>query len=315
MVPRSSDRISRVPPYLICPLGISHTGLSPISPSFQLVLLTLEARLVRVRSPLLTEYRLISFPPGTEMFQFPGFALLTLYIQVKSTWFNRRSSDADLGTLPQPCARAGAERRCDQQSIDCQVGFPIRTSRDQRVLSPPPGLSQSATSFIASCCQGIHQTPLSRLIRSRRRRALLRDGWFKPSTHPHALDQKSSTRAHPLGRRRAGSRVLNDPRRIRQSSRSVSFDLERLSLVVLPRFALLEDVRPRTTPDAADAARSPLGNGPKNVSCFALFTMSVAGCRHPACQYLAAIARSDRKAHHRMNLPIRSSLSAYRFAA
>ena len=31
--------------------------------------------LVRVRSPLLTESRLISFPPGTEMFQFPGFAL------------------------------------------------------------------------------------------------------------------------------------------------------------------------------------------------------------------------------------------------
>jgi hypothetical protein len=30
--------------------------------------------LVRVRSPLLTESRLMSFPPGTEMFQFPGFA-------------------------------------------------------------------------------------------------------------------------------------------------------------------------------------------------------------------------------------------------
>ena len=30
--------------------------------------------LVRFRSPLLTESRLISFPPGTEMFQFPGFA-------------------------------------------------------------------------------------------------------------------------------------------------------------------------------------------------------------------------------------------------
>ena len=76
---------------------------------------------------------------------------------------------------------AGAERASsrsedtEQPTIeDCQVGFPIRTSRDQRVLSPPPGLSQSATSFIASCCQGIHQTPFSRLIRSRRRRALLR---------------------------------------------------------------------------------------------------------------------------------------------
>ena len=30
--------------------------------------------LFRVRSPLLTESRLLSFPPGTEMFQFPGSA-------------------------------------------------------------------------------------------------------------------------------------------------------------------------------------------------------------------------------------------------
>jgi hypothetical protein len=30
--------------------------------------------LVRVRSPLLTESRLMSFPPVTEMFQFTGFA-------------------------------------------------------------------------------------------------------------------------------------------------------------------------------------------------------------------------------------------------
>ena len=30
--------------------------------------------LIRVRSPLLTESLLLSFPPGTEMFQFPGFA-------------------------------------------------------------------------------------------------------------------------------------------------------------------------------------------------------------------------------------------------
>ena len=30
--------------------------------------------LVRFRSPLLAESRLMSFPPGTEMFQFPGFA-------------------------------------------------------------------------------------------------------------------------------------------------------------------------------------------------------------------------------------------------
>jgi hypothetical protein len=31
-------------------------------------------RLFPVRSPLLRESLLISFPPGTEMFQFPGFS-------------------------------------------------------------------------------------------------------------------------------------------------------------------------------------------------------------------------------------------------
>src|SRR5688572_30971131 len=41
--------------------------------------------LVRVRSPLLTESRLMSFPPGTEMFQFPGFASPRLYIHLGDT--------------------------------------------------------------------------------------------------------------------------------------------------------------------------------------------------------------------------------------
>ena len=42
---------------------------------------TLATGLVRVRSPLLTESRLMSFPLGTEMFQFSRFASLSLYIQ------------------------------------------------------------------------------------------------------------------------------------------------------------------------------------------------------------------------------------------
>ena len=60
----------------------------------------------------------------------------------------------------------------DRTSGRCQVGCPIRRFRDQRVLSPPPDLSQSATSFIASYRQGIDQTPFSRLIRSRRRKTV-----------------------------------------------------------------------------------------------------------------------------------------------
>ncbi len=69
----------------------------------------------------------MSFPPGTEMFQFPGFASFDLWIQSKDT----------------------AEA----------VGCPIRKSTDQRLLAAPRGLSQRAASFIASQCQGIHQMP------------------------------------------------------------------------------------------------------------------------------------------------------------
>ena len=75
----------------------------------------------------------MSFPPGTEMFQFPGFASRT-YV------FSR--------------------------DHPCRSGFPIRKSADQRLLAAPRGLSQRATSFIASQCQGIHQMPFSRLIQS-----------------------------------------------------------------------------------------------------------------------------------------------------
>ena len=53
-----------------CPYG----AVTRCGPPFQTVPVALGARLVRFRSPLLAESRLISFPPGTEMFQFPGFA-------------------------------------------------------------------------------------------------------------------------------------------------------------------------------------------------------------------------------------------------
>jgi hypothetical protein len=85
--------------------------------------------LVRVRSPLLAESRLMSFPPGTEMFQFPGFASPTY----------------------------GLSERYPKG-----VGCPIRISTDQRLLAAPRGFSQRATSFIASWCQGIHRMPFSR---------------------------------------------------------------------------------------------------------------------------------------------------------
>src|SRR5215471_17828722 len=42
-------------------------------------------RLFRVRSPLLAESLLLSFPPGTEMVHFPGLALPVLWIQTGMT--------------------------------------------------------------------------------------------------------------------------------------------------------------------------------------------------------------------------------------
>ena len=83
-----------------------------------------------------------------------------------------------------------SEHCTEAQSTDqYQVGFPIRKFPDQRVLSPPRNLSQSATSFIASYRLGIHQTPFSRLIRSSRRRAcnpssLIETFVFSRWTHP-----------------------------------------------------------------------------------------------------------------------------------
>ena len=56
--------------------ALSHTGLSPILPDFpdRSATYPKTTGLFRVRSPLLAESLLMSVPPGTEMFQFPGFA-------------------------------------------------------------------------------------------------------------------------------------------------------------------------------------------------------------------------------------------------
>ena len=83
--------------------------------------------LSRFRSPLLSGSRLLSLPPGTEMFQFPGFASLA-------------------------CARDDEPRG--------PSGCPIRRSWDHSLFAAPPGLSQLSTSFVASLCQGIHRAPL-----------------------------------------------------------------------------------------------------------------------------------------------------------
>jgi hypothetical protein len=83
MVPPFSNRISRVPLYSnlleLLPIRGYHS-LWLIFPDHS-GCFSRSIGLVRVRSPLLTESRLISFPLGTEMFHFPRFASIPLYIQ------------------------------------------------------------------------------------------------------------------------------------------------------------------------------------------------------------------------------------------
>ena len=76
--------------------------------------------LFRVRSPLLTESLLLSFPGGSEMFQFPPFATHTYGFSVR------------------------------------QFGNPGINTR----LTISPGLSQSSTPFIAFWRQDIPHMPL-----------------------------------------------------------------------------------------------------------------------------------------------------------
>ena len=86
--------------------------------------------LAPVRSPLLRGSRLLSLPPGTEMFQFPGFP------------------------PPALCVQTGVTRH-----DPCRVS-PFGHPRINAWLAASRGLSQPPTSFIGSWRQGIHRVPL-----------------------------------------------------------------------------------------------------------------------------------------------------------
>ncbi len=96
-----------------------------------------------VRSPLLRESRLISFPPGTEMFHFPGLALGTLCIHVLVTGHDSRRVS------------------------------PFRHFRIIECLASPRNFSQLTTSFIAFRRQGIHPMLLSTCFFTRKNTLLL----------------------------------------------------------------------------------------------------------------------------------------------
>ena len=146
MVPRSSDRISRVPPYLIRPIELPIRGCHPLWPTF----------------------------PGRSGHS-QGSAGPRSLATTSGVSVDFLSSGYLDVSVPRVCPfnpMCSGQKYLFHPVIDsvkltiteCQVGFPIRKFLDQSLFSAPQDLSQSITSFIASYCQGIHQTPFSRLI-------------------------------------------------------------------------------------------------------------------------------------------------------
>ena len=101
----------------------------PTTPNWQRhqALTPVRFRLFPFRSPLLRESLLLSFPRGTEMFQFPRFPLPALCVQT--------------GVTPHD---------------GCRVS-PFGHPRIKAWSAAPRGFSQPPTSFIGSRRQGIHR--------------------------------------------------------------------------------------------------------------------------------------------------------------
>ena len=92
------------------------------------------------RSPLLGVSRLLSLPPGTEMFQFPGFPVRALCVQAQLT------------------------------GHDSSWVSPFGNRWIYGWLAPPQRLSQPPTSFFGSRCLGIHRMPLLLAVKDARAR-------------------------------------------------------------------------------------------------------------------------------------------------
>ena len=134
MVPPCSDRIARVPPYSYPIVLSTCTGLSPIV-----------ARL----SILFQFLHVGHWPSPRSLATTSGVS-----VDVLSS-----------GYLDVSVPRVRLYTLWIQMQIPLRVGFPIRKCPDQSLLAAPRTLSQRATSFIASQCQGIHQMPFLTLDR------------------------------------------------------------------------------------------------------------------------------------------------------
>ena len=145
------------------------------------------------------------------------------------------------------------------------MGCPIRTSMDQSLFPAPHGLTQGITSFIASCCLGIHQTPLLRLIRHGKSKA-----------------------APPFAKAQATFR-----------SKACTFPCD---IISIPRSVVLDLEQSRACDAPKDSARSTphLGQSARN-RCVSLSTMSsdatAIEAAHHASDWTAGPAPTTRVTH------------------
>ena len=151
-----SHGVSRVPCYLGCRYGLSGfrlRGSHPLRPAFpggSPILPGPTSRslnpggqvrrfgLFPVRSPLLGESHLSSFPPGTEMFHFPGLATRPYFVQTPSAGHcpRRVFPFGDLrikACLPLPGAYRSLPRPSSPADAKASVTRPFELGQNQSI--------------------------------------------------------------------------------------------------------------------------------------------------------------------------------------
>ena len=131
MVPPCSDKVSRAPPYSRTKRHLTHTGLSP-------TLARLSIRFWFVSHGHWPRPRSLVTTNGVSV-----DVLSSSYLDISVRWV---------------CLPCGINQY--------GLGFPIRRSAVQSLLTAPHSLSQRVTSFIASLYQGIHQMLFKTLDRT-----------------------------------------------------------------------------------------------------------------------------------------------------
>ena len=156
MVPPSSNRISRVPPYLIRASMLLVRGYHPLWLAFpghsNHISASADPRSLAATGGVSIDV----LSSGYLDVSVPRVRLLNPIYSGKKYLFSGYSIQQIVSSI--------ATAYYLLLTVTCQMGCPIRKSVYHGLFPASHSLSQSTTSFIASYCLGIHQTPFSRLI-------------------------------------------------------------------------------------------------------------------------------------------------------